>query len=120
MGWGDDFQGQLGNGSNDDSATAVAVTGLTGRVVAIAAGKAHSLAVKSDGSVWAWGNNGSHALGTETADVFQNTPLPVEGLSRGVAAAAGCLNQSGRKLLSLTGRRVRKQCHLAARGEGLP
>ncbi len=93
-GWGDDYQGQLGNGSNDDTTTAVEVSGLTGRVVSIACGFNHSLAVMSDGSVWAWGDNGSGALGTKTQDVFQNTPVAVDGLSSGVTAVAGGTDQS--------------------------
>ena len=93
-GWGDDYQGQLGNGSNDDTTTAVEVIGLTGRVTSIACGFNHSLAVMSDGSVWAWGDNGSGALGTKTQDVFQNTPVRVAGLDGGVIAVAGGTDQS--------------------------
>jgi alpha-tubulin suppressor-like RCC1 family protein len=93
-GWGDDFQGQLGNGSNEDSTTAVPVIGLTSRVVAIAAGKAHSLAISAEGFVWAWGDNGSHALGTFTADSFQNTPVRVGGLEGKVVAVGAGLDQS--------------------------
>jgi hypothetical protein len=93
-GWGDDYQGQLGNGSNDDTTSAVEVTGLTGRVVYIACGFNHSLAVMSDGSVWAWGDNGGGALGTKTQGVFQNTPVAVDGLSSGVTAVAGGTDQS--------------------------
>ena len=36
--------------------------GLTG-VIALAAGNAHSLALKNDGTVWAWGRNYSGQLG---------------------------------------------------------
>lgn len=93
-GWGDDFQGQLGNGDNTDSPTPVAVKGLTAKVVSIAAGKAHSLAVESDGSVWAWGDNSSHQLGRDTADSYQNMPLRVEGLSGRAVAVAGGLDHS--------------------------
>jgi alpha-tubulin suppressor-like RCC1 family protein len=89
-GWGDDFQGQLGDGGNTDKPTPVKVQGLTARVVAIAAGKAHSLAIQADGAVWSWGDNGSGALGTQTPDVFQNTPVRVQGFSgRAIGIAAG-------------------------------
>ena len=41
----------------------------------------HTLAVKSDGSVWAWGRNVYGQLGDgSTKD--RNTPVPVDGLSR--------------------------------------
>jgi alpha-tubulin suppressor-like RCC1 family protein len=85
-GWGDDYQGQLGNGSNADTTSAVPVTGLTGRVAAISVGKGHSLALMTDGSVRAWGDNGSDALGSETVDVYQNTPIRVEGFKSPVVA----------------------------------
>jgi len=93
-GWGDDYQGQLGNGSNADTTTAVAVTGLTGRVVHIGCGFNHSLAVKSNGSVWAWGDNSSGELGTHTAGVYQNTPVAVDRLTSGVIAVAGGASHS--------------------------
>src|SRR6187401_1422288 len=57
--WGFGEWGQLGDGNFYTSspygvATAVRVSGLTG-AVAIAGGNRHSLALKSDGTVWAWG-----------------------------------------------------------------
>ncbi len=93
-GWGDDYQGQLGDGQNADTITPVAVHGLTGRVAAISAGKAHSLAIKADGSVWAWGDNSGHALGVDTSDVFQNTPIRVEGLNGHAVAVAAVVDHS--------------------------
>jgi alpha-tubulin suppressor-like RCC1 family protein len=93
-GWGDDYQGQLGDGQNANTITPVSVHGLTGRVVAISAGKAHSLAIEADGSVWAWGDNGGHALGVDTSDVFQNTPVRVEGLSGRALAVAAVVDHS--------------------------
>jgi hypothetical protein len=48
-------------------------------VVAIAGGACHSLALKSDGTVWAWGRNGYGQLGDgSTSDHW--TPVPVIGL----------------------------------------
>jgi alpha-tubulin suppressor-like RCC1 family protein len=74
--WGSNAQGQLGDGSNVDSAVPVLVGGLTG-VVAIRAGAAHSLALKADGALWAWGDNGSGQLGDGTAVALQTTPVQV-------------------------------------------
>src|SRR5205823_208038 len=62
------------------------VSGLSG-VTAIAAGGLHSLALKSDGTVWAWGYNAYGALGNGTA-ISSSTPVQVSGLS-GVTALAG-------------------------------
>ncbi|MBY9078904.1 RCC1 domain-containing protein, partial [Paenibacillus sp. CGMCC 1.18879] len=64
--WGYGISGQLGDGSLTVRTTPVAVSGLTSEVTAIAGGNNHSLALKSDGSVWAWGYNGSGQLGDGT------------------------------------------------------
>lgn len=60
--------------------------GVTGPVVA--AGRFHSLAIASDGRVWAWGHNGSVQLGA--GDYTPRlSPTPVVGMERAVAVAAG-------------------------------
>jgi alpha-tubulin suppressor-like RCC1 family protein len=92
--WGSNVYGQLGNGTNIDSATPVQVSSLTG-VVAIAAGFYHSLAIKSDGTVWAWGNNSDGQLGNTTTCPCSNSNVPVQmtGVANGIAVAGG-LNHS--------------------------
>ena len=50
--WGDNYQGQLGDGTTTNRNTPVQVSGLTG-VTAIAAGVGHTVAIKGDGTVWA-------------------------------------------------------------------
>lgn len=52
--WGDNQYGQLGIGSFTDSLTPTPST-APGRLVAIDAGWVHQLALRSDGTVWAWG-----------------------------------------------------------------
>ncbi len=90
--WGQNASGQLGDGTTTDRATPLQVSGLSG-VVAVAAGwenfqRAHSLAVKSDGTVWAWGWNASGQLGDgTTAD--RSTPVQVSGITGVMAVAAG-------------------------------
>jgi alpha-tubulin suppressor-like RCC1 family protein len=49
-------------------------------VSAIAAGFSHSLALKSDGTVWAWGDNNSGQLGDGTTS-DRNAPVQVSGLT---------------------------------------
>ena len=66
--WGYNQYGQLGNGTTTGSPYPVQVKGVGGgpplsNVIAIAAGYDHSLALTSDGTVYAWGANGSGQLG---------------------------------------------------------
>lgn len=56
VGFGDNFSGQLGNGTRDKTAVPVAVTGLSG-VTQVAAGAIGSMALKADGTVWVWGED---------------------------------------------------------------
>ncbi|HOM01900.1 MAG TPA: hypothetical protein PLH43_03625 [Acetivibrio sp.] len=64
--WGDNWYGQLGNGTNSyDSNIPVLIVKLS-NVCDIAAGESHSLVLKKDGTVWAWGNNYSGRLGDGT------------------------------------------------------
>lgn len=65
--WGLGTQGQLGNGASASSSVPVAVDAsgvMAGKtIVGIAAGANHSLALASDGSVYAWGDNFFGQLG---------------------------------------------------------
>ena len=65
--WGYNGDGELGDGTTTDSTSAVEVVTesgfpLTG-VIAVASGDYHSLALRQDGTVWAWGANWWGALG---------------------------------------------------------
>jgi alpha-tubulin suppressor-like RCC1 family protein len=86
--WGDNYQGQLGTGTFDEGQlTPTQVQGLSD-VVAVAAGDSHSLALKRDGTVWAWGGNYFGQLGNVSLD---NSPVPVQvqGLQGVSSIAAG-------------------------------
>ncbi|MFA6285846.1 MAG: chitobiase/beta-hexosaminidase C-terminal domain-containing protein [Opitutaceae bacterium] len=88
-GWGYNGNGQLGTGTaTTQELSPVQVVALSG-VVAVAAGDDHSLALKSDGTVWAWGYNGSGELGDGSSAGQQLSPVQVAGLGGVVAITAG-------------------------------
>lgn len=87
--WGSNQRGELGNGTTGDPVARPAqVPGLTG-VVAIAAGGFHSVALRSDGTVWTWGLNENGQLGSGTVGGWRATPAPVPGLGGVTQIAAG-------------------------------
>lgn len=63
--WGRNGNGQLGNGTITNSYTPVLCSAVTdwNSLIFISAGKNHSLALKSDGSLWSWGYNTYGQLG---------------------------------------------------------
>ena len=99
--WGDDNLGELGNNApGSEQATPVVVHGLNNvgtlsGVTAIAAGYQHSLALLSDGSVVAWGDDSKGQLGDNHTTYEQDTPVAVHGLNNSgtlgnvIAIAAG-------------------------------
>jgi hypothetical protein len=79
-GWGSNHYGQLGLGKAiSGSAVPVPVAGLSS-VRALAANNYLSLALRHDGSVWAWGRSGSRTT---------LAPAPVPGMTGAKAVAAG-------------------------------
>ncbi len=83
--WGENYDGQLGDGSFTDRLTPVGVSGLWGGVAAITAGNQHSCALTSAGGVQCWGYNEFGQLGYGGTYLWQATPVTVSGLSTGVA-----------------------------------
>lgn len=79
---------KLGNASdNAYSAVPSPVVGLDG-IVSISAGVRHSLALRNDGTVWAWGRGSESQLGNG-AKLDSNVPVQVVNLSEVSAIAAG-------------------------------
>ena len=74
--WGDNTEGQLGNGSTDHigrptllPSTKIWTKALTGY--------AHSLAIAADGTLWAWGKNDKGQLGLGNEGTTVNRPIQV-------------------------------------------
>jgi len=86
--WGDNDQGQLGDGTKTDYRDyPVQVTSISS-VIVVAAGYNHSIALKSDGTVWAWGNNARGQLG-DGGFAESSFPVQVVGLTNVISIAAG-------------------------------
>ncbi len=89
--WGANGHGQLGDGTTTDRIAPVAVStagALFGKyVVAIAAGTFHNLALCSDGTVAAWGENFNGAVGDNTS-TNRSAPVAVN-VASGVSALFG-------------------------------
>jgi alpha-tubulin suppressor-like RCC1 family protein len=89
--WGWNSKGQLGDSSQTQRQLPVPVTAtgvLAGKtVVALAAGGVHSLALCSDGTVFAWGDNTYGQLGDNSTNSY-NVPVAVNTDS-GVSALSG-------------------------------
>lgn len=75
--WGNNDNGQLGNGTTTASLTPVSVTGIT-TAIAVAAGDFHTCALLADGSVRCWGYNTFGQLGNNTT-TDSPVPVPVSG-----------------------------------------
>ena len=76
--WGNDSQGQLGNGSASADVTAPTriADGMTFK--AIAAGSYHVLAVETDGTLWTWGRNSFGEVGNGTEQKV-TAPVSITG-----------------------------------------
>jgi alpha-tubulin suppressor-like RCC1 family protein len=86
--WGSRTYGRLGTGPGQtDIHSPTQVSGLA-NAVAAAAGQYHSLVLKSDGTVWAFGRNQYGEVGDGTT-TERNTPVQVTGLTGVIAIAAG-------------------------------
>ena len=89
--WGNGWRGMLGHGDEQGQLLPKKIEAFAGqRVVAISAGKHHSLALTADGAVWSWGFGGHGQLGHGDQQ-HQLLPKKVEAFAgqRVVAVSAG-------------------------------
>ncbi len=76
--WGSNYSGELGDGTTTDRSSPVMVNQsgvlVDKTVVAVSAGWSHTMALCSDGTVAAWGNNGNGQLGDGTT-IDRSSPV---------------------------------------------
>lgn len=78
--WGRNSNGQLGVNSNADAALPQSFNNpVLTNVVRIAAGSLHSIALKTDGTVWTWGNNNYGQIGDGT-EIDKDEPVNISSI----------------------------------------
>jgi alpha-tubulin suppressor-like RCC1 family protein len=93
--WGYNGHGELGDGTSTNRNAPVRVVRLNGsalgKIVQVGAGANHSLALRSDGTLWAWGRNNFGQLGEGTFSTRRRA-VQVSGLSSVEQMAGGRQN----------------------------
>lgn len=87
--WGLNGNGQLGDNTLVDKLVPTQESTAATDWVAIAAGLAHSVALKSDGSLWTWGSNSDGQLGDNTIVSKSSPTQEFTSATDWVAVAAG-------------------------------
>lgn len=95
-GWGDNYYSQLGAEVGPMVSTLPAQSTVLSGVKSVHATSDSSLALRTDGTVWAWGGNRDGVLGNGTTTPSA-TPVQVSGLTGVTALAAGRTHVLARK-----------------------
>lgn len=101
--WGSNVSGQLGDGSYADRNLPTRVGASGDSWIRFSPGFQHSAAIKSDGTLWTWGANGSGQLG-HGGNVAQSAPVQVApGTTDWVAVSSGQNHTVGIRAISNIG-----------------
>lgn len=88
--WGENSRGQLGNGNtiNQPTPALVAPANWITNGFSLSMGSEHSLAIRSDGSLWSWGLNSQGALGNSKT-VNSSSPVQIGARTNWYAVSCG-------------------------------
>ena len=90
-GWGDNYYGQLGDGTASPKDAPVKIMD---NVKTVSTSGTFTLAVKTDGSLWTWGNNDGFLLGDGT---YAASRVPIEIMDDVAMASAGTYHSAAVK-----------------------
>lgn len=95
-GWGSNSYGQVGNNSGSSS-TLTAPTQITTDTnwSVVAAGGSHTMAVRTDGTLWGWGSNAEGQLGDGNGDAL--APVQIGTGANWVTVSSGTAHSFGMK-----------------------
>jgi alpha-tubulin suppressor-like RCC1 family protein len=86
--FGENGYGQLGDDTITDHGTPAPVTGMETGIADVEAGAQHTCLIKTDGSLWCWGNNYYGRVGDGTA-TERHLPVAVMNMDDEVTGAGG-------------------------------
>ena len=87
MGLGNNQYGQLGDGTTVIKNTPIQID-TSHNWLSASAGNAHTLATKTDSTLWVWGSNKAYQLGDGTT-IQRNNPVQISNLGKLKSAVAG-------------------------------
>jgi alpha-tubulin suppressor-like RCC1 family protein len=73
--WGLGLNGQLGNANVPDRSTPVTTFAGGNNWKQVSSGNTHTAAIKTDGTLWTWGNSQSGQLGENNENINKSTPV---------------------------------------------
>lgn len=103
--WGLNNAGQLGDGTNNPSSIVPVQFSAGNNWQFISAGPEHSMAIKTDGTLWAWGRNSEAQLGDGTNN-NSNVPVQIGTDNNWIAVSTGSEHTLAKKAMVLYGHGV--------------
>jgi alpha-tubulin suppressor-like RCC1 family protein len=86
--WGKNDYGQLGNNTITNRSSPIQTVTLGTTWISVAAGFYNTAAIKTDGTIWTWGDNSTGALGDNTI-IHRSSPVQVVGFATTWSSVAG-------------------------------
>jgi alpha-tubulin suppressor-like RCC1 family protein len=87
--WGTAAGGLLGNGTTSPNISSPAQVGSLTDWKQIDADDTHSMAVKTDGTLWGWGSKNQGLLGNSAAGGYEDSPVQIGALTDWLQVSAG-------------------------------